>query len=178
MKNFNLTKNITFNEYMEGQLPFLARKKNWDFFNKLDIQEQEQFIKRATRICEELQNIRDWVNREVCTGEDALNREEFKVKITSGFRCQEWELHQKRSGKSQHTVSAVDFKILSSSLYFNSEVMKMIFEKYDKTWLGGIAIKEPTIRAGKIISTGFIHIDNRQPSDSQIKAGRGARWSY
>lgn len=32
--------------------------------------------------------------------------------------------------------------------------------------------------AGKILSSGFIHIDNRQPSESQIKAGRGARWSY
>ena len=83
-----------------------------------------------------------------------------------------------RSGKSQHTISAVDFKILSSSLEHNADVMEMIFEKYDKTWLGGIAIKKPTLRAGKIISTGFIHIDNRQPSDSQIKAGRGARWSY
>ena len=175
MKNFNLTRNITFYEYFEGTLPFLAKKMNWDYFNKLDIQEQEQFIKRATRICQELQNIRDWVNDEVGT---ALNCEEFKVKITSGFRCLEWELHQKRSGKSQHTISAVDFKILSTSLYFNSEVMKMIFEKYDKTWLGGIAIKKPTIRGEKIISTGFIHIDNRQPSDSQIKAGRGARWSY
>jgi len=175
MKNFNLTRNITFYEYFEGTLPFLARKMNWDYFNKLDIQEQEQFIKRATRICQELQNIRDWVNDEVG---NVLNGGEFKVQITSGFRCLEWELHQKRSGKSQHTISAVDFKILSSSLEHNADVMKMIFEKYDKTWLGGIAMKKPTLRAGKIISTGFIHIDNRQPSDSQIKAGRGARWSY
>ena len=175
MKNFNLTRNITFNEYMEGTLPFLARKMNWDYFNKLDIQEQEQFIKRATRICQELQNIRNWVNLKFG---NELNDEEFKVQITSGFRCKEWELHQKRSGKSQHTISAIDFKILSSSLKFNAEVMAEIFEKYDKTWLGGIAIKKPTLRAGKIISTGFIHIDNRQPSDSQIKAGRGARWSY
>lgn len=175
MKNFNLTKNITFNEYMEGTLPFLARKKNWYFFNKLDIQEQEQFIKRATRICEELQTIRDWVNQEFG---DALTGEEFKVKITSGFRCLDWELHQKRSGKSQHTISAIDFKILSSSLEINAEVMTAIFEKYEKTWLGGIAIKKPTFRAGKIISTGFIHIDNRHPTDYQIKAGRGARWSY
>lgn len=172
MKNFNLTRNITFYEYFEGTLPFLARRMNWAYFNKLDIQEQEQFIKRATRICQELQTIRDWVNLKFG------NDEEFKVQITSGFRCLEWELHQKRSGKSQHTVSAVDFKILSSSLDFNAEVMKMIFEKYDKTWLGGIAIKKPTFRAGIITSSGFIHIDNRQPSDSQIKAGRGARWSY
>ena len=175
MKDFNLTRNITFNEYMEGSLPFFARRMNWNYFNKLDIQEQEQFIKRATRICQELQNIRDWVNLEVG---NELNGEEFKVQITSGFRCPEWELHQKRSGKSQHTISAIDFKILSSSLEINAEVMKNIFEKYDKTWLGGIAIKEPTMRAGEIISTGFIHIDNRQPSDSQIKAGRGARWTY
>lgn len=175
MKNFNLTRNITFNEYMEGTLPFLARRMNWDYFNKLDIQEQEHFIKRATRICQELQNIRDWVNLEVG---NVLNGGEFKVQITSGFRCPEWELHQKRSGKSQHTISAIDFKILSSSLEFNADVMEMIFDKYDKTWLGGIAIKKPTERAGKIISTGFIHIDNRQPSEYQIKSGRGARWSY
>lgn len=175
MKNFNLTRNITFNEYMEGTLPLLARRMNWDFFNKLDIQEQEQFIKRATRICQELQNIRNWVNLKFG---NVLIDEEFKVQITSGFRCQEWELHQKRSGKSQHTISAIDFKILSSSLKFNAEVMAEIFEKYDKTWLGGIAIKKPTLRDWRVISTGFIHIDNRQPSESQIKAGRGARWTY
>ena len=175
MKDFNLTRNITFNEYMEGMLPFLARRMNWGFFNKLDFQEQEQFIKRATRICQELQNIRDWVNRDFG---HVLNGEEFKVQITSGFRCLEWELHQKRSGKSQHTIAAIDFKILSTSVEFNADVMKMIFDKYDKTWLGGLAMKKPTLRAGKIMSTGFIHIDNRQPSDSQIKAGRGARWSY
>ena len=175
MKNFNLTRNITFYEYFEGTLPFIAKTMNWTYFNKLDIQEQEQFIKRATRICQELQNIRDLVNEKFG---NELNGEEFKVQITSGFRCLEWELHQKRSGKSQHTISAIDFKILSSSLEFNADVMEMIFEKYDKTWLGGIAIKKPTLRAGKVISTGFIHIDNRQPSDSQVKAGRGARWSY
>lgn len=175
MKNFNLTRNITFYEYFEGTLPFLAKKMNWDYFNKLDIQEQEQFIKRATRICQELQNIRNWVNLKFG---NVLIDEEFKVQITSGFRCQEWELHQKRSGKSQHTISAIDFKILSSSLKFNAEVMAEIFEKYDKTWLGGIAIKKPTLRAWRIISTGFIHIDNRQPSEYQIKAGRGARWTY
>lgn len=175
MKNFNLTRNITFHEYMEGMLPFLARRMNWGFFNKLDFQEQEQFIKRATRICQELQNIRDWVNLEF--GNELID-EEFKIQITSGFRCLEWELHQKRSGKSQHTISAVDFKILSSSLEHNADVMKIIFEKYDKTWLGGIAIKKPTLRAGKIMSTGFIHIDNRQPSEFQKKAGRGARWTY
>ena len=32
MKNFNLTRNITFHEYMEGMLPFLARRMNWGFF--------------------------------------------------------------------------------------------------------------------------------------------------
>ena len=44
--------------------------------------------------------------------------------------------------------------------------MEMIFEKYDKTWLGGIAIKKNHFESLESYKYGIYSFDNRQPSDS------------
>ena len=94
---------------------------NWDYFNKLDIQEQEQFIKAGNS---NLSGIAKYTGLSMRKLGNVLNGEEFKVQITSGFRCQRMGILSKGSGKSQHTVSAIDFKILSSSLEHNAMLWK------------------------------------------------------
>ena len=44
--------------------------------------------------------------------------------------------------------------------------------------MGGFAIKEPTFEKGKMINSGFVHIDNRYPNRGEKQRGWGTRWKY
>lgn len=175
IKKINLTKNITFHEYMEGTLPTLAYNLNWKSFNNLNDTQKEEFINKAKQVAIEVQKERDYINEHF---KHENNNKEFTVLITSGFRCKEWELHQGRSGASQHTIAAIDFVIMNCSLELSAKIHKDIFDRRNKSWLGGFAIKYPTTSKGKLTTSGFIHIDCRQPDTYQIQRGYGARWIY
>lgn len=174
-ENFNLTKNITFYEYMEGGLPKLAKDYNWKSFNSLNEKEKEEFINKAKNVAIEVQKERDYINEHF---EKENNGKEYTLYISCGFRCKEWELHQGRSGLGQHPIAAIDFVIMNCSLEQSAKMHKDIFDRRYKTWLGGFAIKYPTTSKGKLTTSGFIHIDCRIPDREHRQRGYGARWVY
>lgn len=175
IKNFKLTNNISFYEYMEGTLPSKAIKWNWETFDKMSESEKESFIDRAKKIAQEVQKERDFLNDNY---RNENNRQEFTIIVSCGFRCLEWELYKGRSGKGQHPIAAIDFKIGSISIELSAKMIKVIYDRRYKTWMGGFAIKESTFEKGKMINSGFVHIDNRTPNREGKQRGYGARWTY
>lgn len=173
--NFDLTPNISFYEYMEGTLPSQAIKWNWEAFGKMSESEKESFIDRAKKIAQEVQKERDFLNANY-KGEN--NGKEFTIIVSCGFRCVKWELFRGRSGKGQHPIAAIDFKIGSISIELSAKMIKVIYDRRYKTWMGGFAIKEPTFKKGKMINSGFVHIDNRYPNRGEKQRGWGTRWKY
>ena len=168
IKNFNLTHNITFYEYMEGQLPNSAKQWNWDYFSSISEEEQKMFIERARIVAQDVQKERDFVNDNY---KKENNNKEYSVIISCGFRCVKWELYRDRSGKGQHPIAAIDFKIGSISIELSAKMIKVIYDRRYKTWMGGFAIKEPTFEKGKMINSGFVHIDNRAPNRREKQRG-------
>lgn len=173
--NFNLTPNITFYEYMEGQLPNLAKQWNWDYFSSINEKEQKMFIERARIVAQEVQKERDFVNDNY---KKENENKEYSVIISCGFRCVKWELYRNRSGKGQHPIAAIDFKFGNCSIDQDAKLLKIVHDNRNKTWLGGLAIKKPTVVNKKVISSGFIHIDNRNPNREEKQRGYGTRWNY
>lgn len=173
--NFNLTKNITFYEYMEGQLPVLARQWNWEEFGKMSESEQKVFIEKAKVIAQEVQKERDFVNANY---RHENGGKEYRVTISCAYRCRRWELHRNRSGNGQHPIAAIDFKFANCSIEQDAKLLKIVFDKRNRTWLGGLAIKEPTVVNKKVTASGFIHIDTRTPNREEKQRGYGTRWKY
>lgn len=173
--NFDLTPNISFYEYMEGTLPSQAIKWNWDFFSSISEKEQGEFIGRARKVAKEVQKERDFLND---TYKNENKGEEFTIIMSCGFRCKRWELYRNRSGKGQHPIAAIDFKIGSTSIELSAKMIKVIYDRRYKTWMGGFAIKTPTFKKSKMINSGFIHFDNRYPNREEKQRGWGTRWKY
>lgn len=120
----------------------------------------------------EIQNIRDYVNIHYESDIDA--KKEITLIINAGYRPVQWEKMQGRSGDSQHTICAVDFRFGNVSYELNKEIMEEMYRIYYlKKWMGGLAIKKPTLK-----SFGFLHLDPRVPSVEHLKRGYGARWEY
>lgn len=148
--NYQLTKNFSLYEYMEGQaMPTNAIKLAWMYFTP----ELEAKIKA---FMPELQSIRDWANAEF---KFENNGKEIGIAITAGYRPKEWELMQGRSGNSQHTICAVDFRFINCPKPLADDILQAVYDKYNKTWKGGLAIKQGS----------FIHLD-------PLPGGR--RWKY
>jgi uncharacterized protein YcbK (DUF882 family) len=134
ISNYQLEKNFNLYEFIEGKaLPKKAINMNWNYINNLSIDDTIKLILNIKDIAKELQKIRDKYKK--------------SITITSGFRCLEWEKHQKRSGKSQHIIgNCVDF-------YINDKnIMQEVFNELEKEWNGGYAKGNPFT---------FIHIDLR-----------------
>jgi len=154
LNNYNLTKNFTLHEMIEGRsLPQLAIEMNWNYLVNADTQEVSRIITNLTAVAQELQTIRDDYNQPVI--------------IFSGFRCFAWEKHRNRSGDSQHVQGlAADFNVAGK--------LAEIYRYYNDTnWMGGLA--------RGFSSDGnysFMHLDLREPSKEHRQRGYGARWVY
>ena len=81
IKNFKLTNNISFYEYMEGTLPSKAIKWNWETFDKMSESEKESFIDRAKKIAQEVQKERDFLNANY---RNENNGQEFTIIVSCG----------------------------------------------------------------------------------------------
>ncbi len=156
--NKQLTKNYTLWEMIEGQLPEKGREMNWKNIHEMDLDKITEAAKHA-------QTIRDLINKEFKL--DGV--EEIKFIITSGWRCKEWELIQKRSGNSQHTKAAYDAVPSGCSVLDAAAIIGWLYNRFYKNYNGGFAIKRPTTKDGKMVSAGFVHFDFR---------GYIARWTY
>jgi hypothetical protein len=127
---------------------------------------KQENIDKAKKIAfEVLEPLRKEVNEKF----GKRNGGDIGIGATSWFRCVEWELLQKRSGKGEHpTGSAVDvlpIKVKDDILY--QEIFLFIAYKLSGR-KGGFAIKYPEWKGGKLDKKGFVHTDN----------GATRRWMY
>jgi hypothetical protein len=149
--NKQLTEHFSLYEVIEGTLPISCVALNWKHFDQFS-------LSKFTEICKQVEIVRAYV------------REKYGpilFRVTSGFRCKEWELEQGRSGNSQHTIAALDIQFHGCEKEVSDKIMKDLEKKYWSVrtgWMGGFAIKRPTKEL-----RGFIHFDNR---------GNFARWEY
>ncbi len=173
-ENFDLTSNITFYEYMEGTMPSLARKWNWEHYNNLTDLQKCEFIANAKSVAKLVQAERDWANENY---KEKNNGKTITVVISSGFRCKRWEKYRNRSGNSRHTKDAIDFIFSNCPIKLSYEMHQGVMER-NKNYMGGIAIGNPTYKNGKMATAAFIHMDNREPNLMHKLRGYGARWRY
>ncbi|MBG0782017.1 MAG: hypothetical protein H0S84_07100 [Bacteroidales bacterium] len=152
---------------LEGTaMPMQARQLNW--INVKDYLDKEP---RYIELCQQLDlvimDMQSWLKHE----KDIT--ETITLAISSGYRCLEWERIRKRTGQSQHCIgAAVDVYPVSSFLSQNNliSVVSHLYNKYQKVWPGGFAVKQPSYdSSGKLKNIGFLHFDSRP-----VKV----RWQY
>ena len=164
LPNFMLTTNFSRFEVIEGtNLSRLAIELNWK-----NIKEYDEV--RFTKLLLQMEVVRSLIN--ILYISDIDKNKEIGLRITSGFRCKEWELIRGRSGLGQHPLGAVDIQPTNCG---NSQAITIMKHLYNIFWprqngfRGGFAIAEPTYKDGRIEKIGFLHFDNR----NEI-----ARWIY
>lgn len=161
-KDYKLTDHFSFYEFIEGEaIPAEGHKLNWEHISECD----ETKLKK---IAEELEVIRKTINDKF----QKLNKGvEIGLNINAGWRCKDWELVQKRSGNSQHTIAAADVYPTNVGLALALAIIQFLYtQHWPKTssgWKGGFAIGWPKPK-GKF-KTGFVHYDLR---------GSQSRWLY
>jgi hypothetical protein len=158
LDNRQLTRNYTLYEFIEGQLPEPGKDMNWKNITQMDIKNMEKAAAHA-------QSVRDLINNMF---KSDTGGKEIGLRITSGWRCKEWELHQGRSGNSQHVIAAYDAQPVNCSKKQAAAIIWMLFLHF-KNYEGGMAIKKPTMQGSEVLAVGFIHFDFR---------GTKARWEY
>ena len=166
MKNRKLTDNFSLYEFIESSLPKQAVDLNWQHIDQFSVN-----LHTWESLAVELQKIRNIINLEYRQGNGGR---EIALKLTSAFRCKEWELIRGRTGSSQHCVGvAADIQPLNCSNSLAVEIMQWLYSRHHSRhngWNGGFAIKQPTYTQGGIIEKiGFLHYDLR---------GYPARWEY
>lgn len=159
LKNIQLTPNFSLYEMIEGKLPPEGVAMNWENIALVD-------LSRIQEAAEHAQLIRDLINQNF---KSDTGKSEIGLQINSGWRCREWELYRNRSGESQHTIAAYDAVPVNCSLKQAAEIIAWLHYKHYRHYNGGLAMKKPKIKAGEIVSAGFIHFDFR---------GVKARWTY
>jgi len=159
LQNTQLTENFSLYEFIEGQLPPEGVAMNWKHIAEMEIVKLKQAAEHA-------QSIRDLVNTEFKSDN---SYKEIGLRITSGWRCRAWELHQGRSGNSQHTIAAYDAQPTNCSNEQAVAILAWLLNKYKRSYVGGLASKKPSIANGRYVTIGFIHFDFR---------GKIARWEY
>lgn len=160
--NKKLTDNFWLYEFIEANLPPEGIKMNWDNIDQFS-------EKEALKMAEFLQKIRELIN---IVFRDKNGNQEIGIRITSGWRCKEWELFRNRSGKSQHVICAADIQPTNCSNELAVEIIKYLYHVFsprETGHKGGFAIKEPTYKDGQIVAVGFAHFDLRKSV---------ARWEY
>lgn len=159
-----LTRNFSLYEFIEahptGLISFI--KMNWRNISQFD-------QKKAYLMAEHMQWVRDLINERYKRDNNGV---EIKLRITSAWRCPEWEFHVGRNGTSEHTRIAADFQPRT----FSPELAVKILDDLHKEWYdtvrghqGGLAIKRhERNERGQVIKLGFIHLD----------FGPTRRWNY
>ncbi len=156
--DINLSRYFKRHQIIEGTaIPIKARALNWKYIDDY-IRKETLFIK----LCQALDNVILDLNQSF---KHILADGTLTFSVSSGYRCREWEILQKRSGKSQHcTAAALDIYPITNKLTDKQlvEVMTCLQQKYWETWPGGFAVKAPTFNNDKSLkSIGFIHFDLR-----------------
>ncbi|MCE1202912.1 MAG: hypothetical protein LWX09_12540 [Bacteroidia bacterium] len=159
-----LSRFFTRHQVIQGTaLPLEARQLNW--------QHIDEYLKNESRyvdLCSKVDQIILDLQSTFCSRPYST----FTLAVSSGFRCLKWEHLRQRTGLSQHTVgAALDLYPVSNALS-DAElvaIMHHIKKKYEPSWTGGFAMKPPILKAGRLISIGFAHFDNRPQK---------ARWNY
>ncbi len=162
--DYQLSKHFSLYEIMEGsELPKEAIEMNWKHFDEFN---KQKFIE----LCAFMDDVREIINIEF---KSDTSKAEIGFEVTAGFRCKEWELHQGRSGNSQHIIAAVDVQAFNCSNIMSAQILGWLYRKYnDRTTghKGGFAIKRPKFDGkGNAVLVGFIHFDLRKEI---------ARWEY
>ena len=160
--NYKLSEHFSFHEFIEGEaIPTSGHEMNWKHIGQCN----EAKLKE---MAEALEPIRKLINVEF---QDKNNGVEIGLNINAGWRCLQWELSQKRSGKSQHVIAAADVYPTNVSDKLSFEILEFLYElhwpKTQKGWRGGFAVAWPKPK-GKF-NKGFVHYDLR---------GSQARWLY
>jgi hypothetical protein len=124
----------------------------------------------ARQLAEYLQWVRDLINQRYKADNDD---QEIPLIITSAYRCYDWEIRQRRNGRSMHTKSlAADWYPRTKSLELSARILKELHKEWESTVYGhqgGLAIKFPSHdRYGKMITCGYLHTD----------LGPKRRWEY
>jgi len=158
IENRKLTSHFMLYEFLEAQMPDEAVALNWKYIT-------EDTVYRSEIIALELEKVRKLVNDNF---KSDIGFHEIGLRITSGYRCIEWELLRDRSGNSQHTIMAVDLQPVRCSRELAVKILHFIYVKYNHFWSGGLAIKNPS-KQGSILLVGFVHLDMRD---------KKARWKY
>lgn len=165
-----LSPHFSLYEIMQGKaLPHKAWEMNWlayeDEFN------EERFIE----LCEKMEEERSWVNENYVSD---INTRDIGFRVTAGFRCLAWEHHRGRSGKSMHTIAALDIQPTNCSKELAVEIMDDLWDKNwsrSNGWEGGFAIKRPTYNSSsEVVRKGFLHYDMRRRNGKLYPA----RWRY
>lgn len=156
--NIQLTDHFTLYEFIEAKMPCEAIAMNWRHFKDDDVSIWKS-------LAEDLEKMRLLVNDNFTSD---IGFKQIGIRIEAGYRCKEWELFRGRTGNSQHTICAADIKPINCTREMTVKILHWIFSKYNEYWKGGLALKSPS-KEGKILLTGFLHIDKR---------GKRARWSY
>lgn len=158
-ENIRLSENFMLYEFIEAQMPFEAIALNWTHFDQTNILGWQLLAKH-------LQKFRGLINDNF---KSDIGFADMGLRITSGFRCREWELLRGRSGDSQHCIGyAADIQPTNCSREQAAKIIHWLYSKHNEYWQNGLAIKYPS-REGNILLIGFLHLDIR---------GKRARWTY
>lgn len=158
--DFRLTRNFTLGEVVNWPRHQAMTASDRALATKLAIEAlNDEVIGAATSVAQDLQELRDWVNAQFPKYKGKIG-----IRATSWLRPKAWELHRKRSGKSQHvTGHGVDLIVVGVDPSDYNSIMEAIFKRYEN-WNGGLA--KSLTKTGRYR---FIHLDKRP--------GR-ARWTY
>lgn len=158
LSNHQITRHFSLYEVIEGAaLPAMAIEMNWK-----NVHEYNESYFEAT--LSDLETIRIWINFRY---KHRNNNKTIGIRITSGWRCKEWELHRNRSGEGRHPIDAIDFQPITVNSTLAIEIMHDLDKEFiDRTngYQGGYARALPTYEPDGFIRTlGFLHIDKKLP---------------
>lgn len=160
-----LTPNFRLYEFIEAHP---TRSQEFIAMNWRNIAEFSE--ENAQRLAEFLQRLVTIINQRY---KSDMVKAQIGIRITSAFRCKEWELRQGRSGESIHTDSlAVDIQPVNVSPALGVRILAELHREFRplKTGhQGGLALKKPTFNSKRqITKMGFLHLD----------FGAVRRWNY
>ena len=174
LENRKITDNFWLHEFIAGtEVAQKGQEMAWEQlkeFQTNSLVSLNNVISNIEISAKELQYLRDIINFHFKVKNNNI---EIGIEITSGYRPVKCEIHQKRKGTSQHTKGhAKDIRVTNikdDALY--NEIMLFIYNHYDieRSWSGGLAYKNSTLKEHKKRPYRFIHIDHRKNK---------ARWTY
>lgn len=172
-----LTTNFSLYEFIEGvAMPRPSIELNWKTIEEMDSKERDALIERYQLVAKRLQALRNEINKRYKAKNSNV---QIGFRITSGYRCVEWEVSKGRGEKSRHSLSAADFfahNVKDDALY--SQIMedaRVILDAQLRE-LGGLGtyIADLKQQENNIVYKKrpfrFIHMDH--------EASRATRWNY